>query len=58
MVKDDNTLNQIKSDIEVLMNQYNKDNTYYSESEITYIRFGLTKALQIINKYNKLLKEK
>lgn len=54
MVNNDKTLNHIKSDIEVLINEYNKDNNYYSENEIIYIRFGLTKALKIIEKYIKL----
>lgn len=54
MVNNDKILNHIKSDIEILINEYNKDNNYYSENEIIYIRLGLTKALKIIEKYIKL----
>lgn len=54
MVNNNKTLNRIKSDIEILINEYNKDNNCYSENEIIYIRLGLTKALKIIEKYIKL----
>ena len=50
-----NDLERIKYDIETLINSYNKDNNnYYSDSELTCIRLGLVKALQVITKYIKL----
>lgn len=46
-------LERIKYDLEVLMNNYTKDNELYTEEQIIWIRFGLTKALKTINKYIK-----
>ena len=46
-------LEKIKEDLEILMNSYSKDNALYTESEITWIRFGLFQAIKIINKYIK-----
>lgn len=44
---------KIKEDLEILMNSYVKNNTPYTEKEITWIRFGLFQAIKIINKYIK-----
>lgn len=49
-----NVLNLIKDDIQILLNNYTKENTCYSEHEITYIRFGIVKTLKVIEKYIKL----
>ena len=46
-------LEKAKYDLEVLLNSYSKESELYSESEITWIRFGLTKALKIIDRYIK-----
>lgn len=46
-------LERVKYDLEVLMNNYTKDNELYTEEQIIWIRFGLTKALKTINKYIK-----
>lgn len=46
-------LERVKYDLEVLLSSYSKENGYYSESEITWIRFGITKALKTIDKYIK-----
>ena len=46
-------LKRIKYDIETLMNSYTKDNELYTKTEISWIRFGLSKALKIVNKYIK-----
>lgn len=46
-------LERIKRDLETLMSSYVSDDTPYTETEITWIRFGLARAIKIINKYIK-----
>ena len=44
---------KIKEDLEVLMDSYVKNDTPYTETEITWIRLGLFQAIKIIDKYIK-----
>ncbi len=46
-------IERIKKDLEILMNDYIKNDTPYTETEITWIRFGLARAIKIIDKYIK-----
>lgn len=46
-------LEKIKKDLKTLMNSYIKNDTPYTETEITWIRFGLARAIKIIDKYIK-----
>lgn len=46
-------LKRIKKDLEAIMNSYMKDDTPYTETEITWIKLGLTMAIKIVNKYIK-----
>ena len=46
-------LEKIKEDLEVLVNSYVKNDAPYTETEITWIRFGLFQAIKIIDKYIK-----
>lgn len=46
-------LERIKRDLETLMSSYVSDGIPYTETEITWIRFGLAKAIKVINKYIK-----
>lgn len=46
-------LERIRYDIETLMDSYTKENNFYKESEISWIRLGLSKALKVVDKYIK-----
>lgn len=46
-------LERIKKDLETLMNSYVESGTPYTKTEITWIRFGLARAIKIIDKYIK-----
>lgn len=46
-------LERIKQDLETLMSSYVSEGTPYTATEITWIRFGLAKAIKVIDKYIK-----